>query len=158
MVAKCIACNQWEIVEKIDFCRRIPRTGQYLLAVIDTYSIFPDVEIVNSTEAKTCILKVDTVFSRYGIPSKIQTNHGPPLNAKIFERYTKTFGGEWKTITSLWPQSNAVLERFVKPIEKLLKTAEIEGKNWRQKTTAKVSSTILSNPAPVTVTITECVD
>ena len=31
-----------------------------------------------------------------------------------------------------WPQRNAVVERFMKPIGKLLKTAEIKGKNWRQ--------------------------
>jgi hypothetical protein len=51
----------------IDFYGPIPRTGQYLLAVIDTYSKFPEVEIVNSTEAKTCQPKLDTIFARYGI-------------------------------------------------------------------------------------------
>ena len=43
-----------------------------------------------------------------------------------------TLGIEWKTITPLWPQGNAVVERFMKPIGKLLKTAEIENKNWKQ--------------------------
>ena len=38
----------------IDFYGPVPRTSQYLLVVIDTYSKFPEVEIVNSTEAKTC--------------------------------------------------------------------------------------------------------
>ena len=37
----------------IDFYGPVPRTGQYLLVVIDIYSKFPEVEIVNSTEAKT---------------------------------------------------------------------------------------------------------
>ena len=109
-----------------------PRTGQYLLVVIDTYSKFPQVEIVNSTEAKTCIPKLVTIFARYGIPSKIKTDNGPPFNGKEFETYTKSLGIEWKTITPLWPQGNAVVERFMKPIGKLLKTTEIEGKNWRQ--------------------------
>jgi hypothetical protein len=59
--------------------------------VIDTYSKFPEVEIVNSTEAKTCIPKLDTIFARYGIPSKIETNNGPPFNGKEFETYAKTF-------------------------------------------------------------------
>ena len=100
--------------------------------VIDTYSKFPEVKVVNSTEAKTCIPKLYIIFARCGIPSKIQTDNGPPFNGKEFERYTKTLGIEWRTITPLWPQGNAVVERFMKPIRKLLKTAEIEGKNWRQ--------------------------
>jgi hypothetical protein len=50
--------------------------------VIDTYSKFPEVEIVNSTEAKTCIPKLDTILARYGIPSKIKTDNGPPFNGK----------------------------------------------------------------------------
>ena len=150
IVDKCIACqsvgnsNNREPMEitptedkpwssiAIDFYGPIPRTGQYLLVVIDTYSKFPEVEVVNSTEAKTCIPKLDIIFARYGIPSKIQTDNGPPFNGKEFERYTKTLGIEWRTITPLWPQGNAVVERFMKPIGKLLKTAEIEGKNWRQ--------------------------
>ena len=150
MVDKCIACqsvgnsNNREPMEitptedkpwtsiAIDFYGPIPKTRQYVLVVIDTYSKFPEVEIVNSTEAKTCIPKLDTIFARYGISSKIQTDNGPPFNGKEFERYTKTLGIEWKTITPLWPQGNAVVERFMKPIGKLLKTAEIEGKNWRQ--------------------------
>ena len=36
----------------IDFYRPIPNTGQYLLVVVDTYSKFPEIEVVNSTEAK----------------------------------------------------------------------------------------------------------
>ena len=150
MVDKCIACQSvgkgnnpepmkitptedkpWTSIA-IDFYGPVPRTGQYLLVVIDTYSKFPEIEIISSTEAKTCIPKLDTIFARYGIPSKITTDNGPPFNGKEFETYTKTLGIEWKTITPLWPQGNAVVERFMKPIGKLLKTAEIEGKNWRQ--------------------------
>ena len=112
MVDKCIACQSagnsnspepmqitptkdkpWTSVA-IDFYGPIPRTGQYLLVVIDTYSKFPEVEIVNSTEAKTCIPKLDTIFARYGIPSKIQTDNGPPFNGKEFETYTRSLGIE----------------------------------------------------------------
>ena len=91
----------------IDFYGPVLRTGQYLVVVIDTYSQFPEVEIVNSTEAKTCIPKLDTILARYGIPSKIKTDNGPPFNGKEFETYAKTLGIEWKTITPLWPQGNA---------------------------------------------------
>jgi hypothetical protein len=53
-------------------------------------------------------------------------DNGFPLNGKEFETYAKTLGIQWKTITPLWLQGNAVVERFMKTIGKLLKTAEIE--------------------------------
>ena len=53
---------------------------------------------------------MDTIFARYGIPSKITTNNGPLFNEKEFETYTKTLGIEWKTITPLWTQGNTVVE------------------------------------------------
>ena len=45
----------------VDFCGPLP-TGEYLLVVIDDYSRFPEVEIVNSTSAKTVIPKLDRIF------------------------------------------------------------------------------------------------
>ena len=42
----------------VDFCGPFP-TGEYLLVLIDGYSRFPEVEIVNSTAGKGTILKLD---------------------------------------------------------------------------------------------------
>ena len=36
----------------IDFLGPIPQTGKYLLVIVDTYTKFPEVEIVNSTEKR----------------------------------------------------------------------------------------------------------
>ena len=51
------------------------------------------------------------------MPSKIKTDNGVPCNGKEFETYAKTLGIEWKTITPLWPQGNAVLETNWKTLE-----------------------------------------
>ena len=150
MIDKCIACQAvgdsnhpepmkltptedkpWTTVA-IDFYGPIPRTGEYLMVVIDTYSKFPEVEIVNSTEAKACIPKLDKIFATHGIPKNLKSDNGPPFNGKEFEKYTKVLGIQWTTSTPLWPQGNAVVERFMKPIGKILKAAEIEGKKWKQ--------------------------
>ena len=41
-------------------------------------------------------------------------------------------GIEWHTSTPHWPQGNANAESFMKPLGKLMKTAQIEGKKWKQ--------------------------
>ena len=61
----------------IDFYGLIPQSNQHLLVVMNTYSKFLEVEIVYSTDAKTCIPKLDTNFARHGIPPKIETDNDP---------------------------------------------------------------------------------
>ena len=125
------ATEAWQSLA-IDFYGPIPRSGQYLLVVIDTYSKFPEVEIVKSTSAKACIPKLDRIFATHGIPRKIRTDNGPPFNGDEFKRYMEVLGIEWKTSTPLWPQANRNAESIMKPIGKVIKTATLEGKNWRQ--------------------------
>ena len=150
MIEKCIACqavgqdNPPEPMEitptedtpwtslAIDFLGPIPQVDQYLLVVTDTYSKFPEVEIVNSTEARACIPMLDKIFATHGIPRKIKTDNGPPFNGQDFTKYMQILGIEWKTSTPLWPQGNAHVERFMKPLTKVLQTAKIEGRKWKQ--------------------------
>ena len=123
--------TQWPSLA-MDFYGPIPNTGQYLLVLIDIYSKFPEIEIVNSTEAKACIPKLDKVFATHGIPAKLKSDNGPPFNGKEFENYMTALGIEWKPSTSLWPQGNANVESIMRPIGKVMKTSLLEGKNWRQ--------------------------
>ena len=78
----------------MDFYGPIPNTGQYLLVLIDIYSKFPEIEIVNSTEAKACIPKMDKIFATHGIPAKLKSDNGPPFNGKEFENYMTALGIE----------------------------------------------------------------
>ena len=116
----------------IHFYGPIPNTGQYLLVVVDTSSKFPEIEVVNSTEAKACIPKLDKIFAMHGIPTKLKSDNGPPFNGKEFENYVKTLGIDWKPSTTLWPQGNANAESIMRPIGKVMKTSVLENKNWRQ--------------------------
>lgn len=109
----------WETIA-IDFYGPIPNINKYLLVVTDTYSKFPEVEIVSTTEAT------------HGILNNVRTDNGPPFNGYEFERYMSALGIHWKTSTPLWPQGNAHVERFMKPLGKALQTAKLEGRPWKQ--------------------------
>ena len=125
------ATEPWQSLA-IDFYGLIPRSRQYLLVVIDTYSKFPEVEIVKSTSAKACIPKLDRIFATHGIPRKIRTDNGPPINGNEIKRYMEALGIEWRTSTPLWPQANGNAESIMKPIGKVIKTTTLEVKDWRQ--------------------------
>ena len=44
----------------------------------------------------------------------------------------KALNIDWKTSTPLWPQGNANVENFNKTLSKVLQTAKLEERNWRQ--------------------------
>ena len=72
----------WQHIS-MDFCGPLP-TGEYLLVIVDEYSRYPVVEVVNSTSAKTVIPVVDKVFSMFGVPISVKTDNGPPFKGNDF--------------------------------------------------------------------------
>ena len=115
----------------MDFCSPFPN-GDYLLVVTDDFSWFPEVEILRSTSAKVVIPYLDNIFARQGIPEMVRTDNGPPFNSKSFQMFATQLGFRHRRITPVWPRANGEAERFMKTLEKAVRTAVIQGKNWRQ--------------------------
>ena len=122
--------SQWEVLN-IDFYGPLP-TGEYLLVVIDRYSRFPEVVIVSSTKASVVIPKLDRIFAVHGIPAIVRSDNGPPFNGEDYSRYLQALGVKVEWSTPKWPQGNALVERFMQPLGKALKTAKLDGRPWRQ--------------------------
>ena len=99
---------------------------------VSAYAMFPEVEIVHSTSIQAIISKLDRIFATHGIPVKLTSDNGPRFNGAEFDRYMKALNIEWKTSTPLWPQGNSNVESFNKTLVKVLQTAQLEERNWRQ--------------------------
>ena len=106
--------------------------SEYLLIITDDYSRYPVVETVKSTSANTIIPKVDKVFSEFGIPDVVKTDNGPPLNSSAFKSFAQTLGFQHRKVTPRWPRANGEVERFVRTVRKVIKTANLERKSWKQ--------------------------
>lgn len=122
--------RKWQCLSA-DFGGPYP-SGHYCLVIIDEYSRFPVVEIIKSTSAKTVIPVLDKVFSTFGIPEVIKTDNGPPFQSHEMRAFMKQYGIKHRKITPLWPRANAQAEGFMKPLNKAIKAANVEGKSWRQ--------------------------
>lgn len=114
-----------------DFVGPFP-SGEYLLVVTDSYSRFPEVEITTSTSARTVIPKIDAIFARQGIPDILKSDNGPPFNSYEFKQFAEHLGFKHRRITPYWPRANGEAERFMKTIEKCIRAAHLDGKNWKQ--------------------------
>ena len=64
----------------MDVCGPFPM-GEYLLVVIDTYSRFPEVAIVQSMSAKATIQQLEKIFATHGIPQAIKSDNGPSFSS-----------------------------------------------------------------------------
>ena len=115
----------------MDFLGPLP-SGDYLMVVIDEYSRFPEVEIVTSTSARSTITKLDAIFARQGIPEVLKSDNGPPFNGVELKNFAEHLGFQHRKITPLWPRANGEAERFMMTLEKCVRTATIEHKNWKQ--------------------------
>ena len=114
----------------IDFCGPTP-TGEKLLVVIDLYSRFPIVEAMNVTSEFPVISRLQNIFSIYGYPDRCRHDNGPPFNSYQFNEYLKSVNIENNSTTPYYPQSNAVVENINKILNKAMKAAKYENKNWR---------------------------
>ena len=75
---------------------------------------------------------MDRIFATHGIPAKLTSDNGPPFNGAEFERYMKVLNIDWIRSTPLWPQGNSNVENFDKTLVKVLQTAQLEERNWKQ--------------------------
>ncbi len=106
--------------------------GPFLIVVIDEYSRYPEVEILTTTSVKATIPKLDTIFSRQGIPEILKSDNGPPFNSEEFKNFPTLLGFKHRKITPHWPRANGEAERLMKTIEKAIRAATVEGRNWKQ--------------------------
>ena len=87
---------------------------------------------MHSTSSKAVIPTLDKIFALLGNPVSLKTDNGPPWNGEEFKKFSEYLGFRHQRITPLWPKANAECERLMKTIGKVIRTAKIENKNWRQ--------------------------
>ena len=71
-----------------DLCGPFP-TGETVLAILDAYSKYPEVEIVSSFAAKDTIAALEHIFATHGIPEVLKTDNGPPFQGHTFQSFAK---------------------------------------------------------------------
>lgn len=109
-----------------------PINHQYLLVLTDDYSRYPVVEIINSTRAEIVIPILDKILSQFGVPETIRSDNGAPFSSEQFQQYAKYMGFNHRRITPYHPRANGEVERFMRTLNKAIRAAIVEGKNWKQ--------------------------
>ncbi|XP_052806647.1 uncharacterized protein K02A2.6-like [Mya arenaria] len=123
----------WDEVS-VDFCGPFP-TGEYFMVVICDYSRYPLVEKLTSLTAQNVISHLERIFGMFSIPSVVKSDNGAPFNSHEFTQFANSIGFKHRKVTPLAPQANGLVEAFMKPLVKTMKTATASGKNFKSELT-----------------------
>ncbi|XP_063379466.1 uncharacterized protein K02A2.6-like [Cydia fagiglandana] len=113
----------------IDFLSYNAKT--YLI-VVDSYSKWIEVFPMTTTTAEATTDKLRELFARFGIPSKLVSDNGPPFSSEQFANFLLTNGVTHVTSAPYHPASNGEAEIAVRTIKKCLKKATKENTNPNQ--------------------------
>ena len=67
-----------------------------------------------------------------GLPEQVTLHNGSNLISKEIEYFFSFHGIRHRKITPFWPKANAMEERFNRTVEKAIRTAHVEGKDWKK--------------------------
>ena len=127
-----IPTQPWDEIA-IDFFGPIYKSGEYIFVLIDKYSRFPLCETMHSLAAEPVIKRLELLFSIFGIPDIVECDNGPPFNSSAYSDFAKFMGFKPRFITPEWPQSNGMVESFIKNLKKVIQTAIIDNVPWKSR-------------------------
>ena len=96
------------------------KNHSYLL-IVDYYSRFIEIALLNQTTAQEVIRHTKSIFARHGIPELVISDNGPQYTSDAYEEFSKEYQFQHETNSPYFPQSNGEAERAVKIIKEMLK-------------------------------------
>ncbi|XP_017886019.1 uncharacterized protein K02A2.6-like, partial [Ceratina calcarata] len=98
-----------------------PFLGKMFFILVDAYSKWPEVHIVENITTETTIKKCKQIFAYFGLPKLIITDNGRTFVAKEFKDILAKNGIVHKTTAPYNPSTNGQAERYVQIIKGALK-------------------------------------
>ncbi|XP_055622345.1 uncharacterized protein K02A2.6-like [Toxorhynchites rutilus septentrionalis] len=115
----------------IDFLGPLP-SGDYLLVIIDYFSIYKEVEILRRITAQETVERSDKIFVRFGYPKTITLDNGRQFVSREFEEFCDRRGIVLNSTTPYWPQENGLVERQNRSLMKRLKISQALCRDWKK--------------------------
>ncbi|CAB3238863.1 unnamed protein product [Arctia plantaginis] len=106
--------------------------GKRYLLVVDAHSKWIEVLPMARTDAQSTITALMSVFGRFGLPSQLVTDNGPPFLSMEFKKYCMNNCIRHVTSAPYRPQANGAAENAVKTVKKAIKRAVHTGENVLQ--------------------------
>ena len=96
------------------------------LVVVDYYSKYPEIALLNGKTASKIITQMKSIFARHGIPEELICDN-MPFNSTEFSDFASKWGIKVTTSSPTYPQSNGQAERAVQTVKRILKKSTLDG-------------------------------
>ena len=104
------------------------KNGFYYHVVLDIYSRYPGVSIVQDTKFETLKPTLEDIRSCFGYPDTLTHDGGPPYNSWEWSKYVKEIGCRMEMSMPEQPQSSGMCERMMDNLVKITHAAFADGK------------------------------
>ena len=91
------------------------------LIVVDYFSNYPEVALINSATADTVVKHMKSMFSRHGIPQYVVTDGGPCFIGAPFTQFAEIYGFQHILSSPYYAQSNGKAEKGVQIVKRMWK-------------------------------------
>lgn len=98
--------------------------GKTYLIIVDYFSRYPEIALLNSTTSTSVITHMKSCFARHGIPDIVMSDNGTQFSSNEFSKFTFSYGFKHQTSSPRYPQANGEIERAVKTVKSLLKKSK----------------------------------
>ena len=126
------ATKSWQRIH-IDYCG--PFFGKTFLVVIDAYSKWPEIVLMNGTDTTKTIQALREMFWRYGLPEILVSDNGTQFKNLKFEEFTRANGIRHIFTPPYHPASNGQVERYNSTFKRFIKKLAQNGQvtEWNLK-------------------------
>ncbi len=102
--------------------------GRDYIIVVDFYSKYPEIGMLERKTAACEILHMKSMFARHGIPGQLASDN-MPFASREFNDFANEWGIKLTTSSPMYPQSNGQSECAVQTMKNMLKKANAEGRD-----------------------------
>lgn len=103
--------------------------GKKYLIIVDAHSKWIEALPMTRTDTASTVTAFMTVFGRFGLPSQLVTDNGPPFFSEEFKFFCKNHCIKHVSTAPYRPQGNGAAENAVKSVKKAIKRAIHEGQD-----------------------------
>ncbi|XP_026548545.1 uncharacterized protein K02A2.6-like, partial [Notechis scutatus] len=133
----------------IDFAG--PTKGYTFLIVVDAYSNWLEVSVMNSTTTEAVTKQLRKLFAMHGLPDLLVSDNGPQFTALAFEQFLAEQGIRHALTVPVHPASNGKAERMVRYTKEALEkidTGDIQDKINTMLTIQHITPSTSMNKSP----------
>ena len=110
-----------------------PIEGKMLLVIVDAYSKWPEVVVMEEVTAERTVEELRNTLARWGLPLQIVTDNGPQFISETFRRFMKLNNIKHITTSLYHPVTNGLAERFGQTLKQSLRVSKKEDRTLQHR-------------------------